>query len=273
LLVAVDLLFLPLKCLSKDLQSVLQGKSVIITGAGSGIGRAAALLFAEAGAKLVVGDRSLANIEETAALVRAAGGDIIAQQADIIDESQVAGLVDLALHHFGQLDGAFNNAGVQMVNKLTQDLTIEDWNSVNGINATGIFLCMKYEIQAMRKSGGGAIVNTASANGMVAQPYSTEYVASKHAVIGITRGAASEALETGVRVNCVLPGMINTPMIADLIKSPEFRPHYDSALARHTIGRFGEPEDVAYVARFLLSDQSAFMNGASVAVDGGYTAR
>lgn len=252
---------------------MLSGKTIIITGSGSGIGRAAARLFAEAGALLMLADQNEDGVRETAAIVTNAGGMAIVRKVDVSDEAEVNALVAATLEAYGRLDGAYNNAGIQMVNKLVEDLTTEDWRRVNDINATGVFLCMKHEIKAMRKTGGGAIVNTASANASVAQPYSGEYVASKHAVVGITRGAATEAAETGVRVNAVLPGMINTPMIAGLLKSPEFRPHYDAALARHTIGRFGEPEDVAFVARFLLSDQSAFVNGAAIAVDGGYTAR
>lgn len=252
---------------------MLSGKTIIITGSGSGIGRAAARLFAEAGAQLMLADQNEDGVRETAAIVMDAGGKAIARKVDVSDEAEVSALVAATLEAYGRLDGAYNNAGVQMVNKLVEDLTIDDWRRVNDINATGVFLCMKHEIKAMRKTGGGAIVNTASANALVAQPYSGEYVASKHAVVGITRGGATEAVETGVRVNAVLPGMINTPMIAGLLQSPEFRPHYDAALARHTIGRFGEPEDVAYVARFLLSDQAAFVNGAAIAVDGGYTAR
>lgn len=252
---------------------MLEGKVVIITGAGSGIGRAATRLFAEAGARLVVADIDLSACEETAALVTDASGAAKAVRADVAKEEDARELPRVALAEYERLDGAFNNAGVQMHNKLLQDLSVDEWSTVNTINATGVFLAMKYQISAMRLSGGGAIVNTASGNGVVAQPYSTEYVASKHAVVGITRAASTEAAVTGVRANAVLPGMIETPMIADLIKSADFKPHYESALARHTIGRFGKAEDVAYVARFLLSDQSAFMNGAAVAVDGGYTAR
>ena len=255
------------------MQTMLEHKIIAITGGGSGIGRAAAILCAQAGAKILAGDMSEAGLAETRALVEAKGGEIHTMKVDVSDEAQVIAFVDAAREHFGRLDGAFNNAGLQMQNKLLQDLTLDEWNRVNNVNSTGVFLCMKHEIALMRQSGGGAIVNTASGNGMVAQPYSTEYVASKHAVVGITRAASTEAVITGVRVNAVLPGMIETPMVEGLIKSEEFRPHYQAALARHTIGRFGKAEDVAYVARFLLSDQAAFMNGAAVAVDGGYTAR
>ena len=252
---------------------MLENKVIAITGAGSGIGQAAAVLCAEAGAKVVIGDLNEAGLQETKRRIEAAGGQAHVVIVNVSDEDQVIAFVNAAKEVFGRLDGAFNNAGLQMQNKLLQDLTLEEWNRVNDVNSTGVFLCIKHEIALMRETGGGAIVNTSSGNGLVAQPYSSEYVASKHSVVGITRGAASEAAITGVRVNAVLPGMIETPMIADLVKSEEFKPHYKSALERHTIGRFGTAEDVAYVARFLLSDQSAFMNGAAVAVDGGYTAR
>lgn len=252
---------------------MLENKVIAITGAGSGIGQAAAVLCAEAGARIIAGDVNERGLEETLALVAAKGGKAHAVRVDVSDEDQVIAFVAAAQAQFGRLDGAFNNAGLQMQNKLVQDLTLEDWRRVTSVNEIGVFLCMKHEIAFMRQTGGGAIVNTSSGNGFVAQPFSAEYVASKHAVLGLTRAASTEAVITGVRVNAVLPGMIETPMIADLVKSAEFQPHYESALARHTIGRFGKAEDVAYVARFLLSDQSSFMNGAAVAVDGGYTAR
>jgi 2,5-dichloro-2,5-cyclohexadiene-1,4-diol dehydrogenase 1 len=252
---------------------MLSGKVVIITGAGSGIGRAAAELFASAGAKLLLGDLNEEGLDHTLRLVRDAGGTVDAIGFDVSDEVSVRALLRRAIERYGRLDGAFNNAGVQMSGQLVQDIRAEDWHRINDINATGIFFCMKHEIAAMRETGGGAIVNTASANGFVAQANSADYVASKHAVIGLTRAASTEAGLTGVRVNAVLPGTINTPMVADLLVNPEFRPFYDSALARHTIGRFGEPEEVASVARFLLSDQASFVNGAAIPVDGGYTAR
>ena len=252
---------------------MLDGKIIIITGAGSGIGRAAARLFAAAGAKLLLGDQNDATVQETAQIVRDAGGDAHAMRIDVRNEGDIDAFVAAAMEQYGRLDGAFNNAGVQMSGKLVQDITAEDWHRINDINATGTFFCMKYEIAAMRATGGGAIVNTSSANGFVAQSNSADYVASKHAVIGLTRAASTEAGATGVRVNAVLPGTINTPMVADLFTNPDFRPFYDSALARHTIGRFGEPEEVALVARFLLSDQASFVNGAAIPVDGGYTAR
>lgn len=252
---------------------MLNDKIIIITGAGSGIGRAAAKLFASGGAKLLIGDQNKSGVQETERMVVDAGGIAHAIELDVRDEDSVKAFVRSAIERYGKLNGAFNNAGVKMSGQLVQDIGTDDWRRVNDINATGIFLCMKHEIAAMRATGGGAIVNTASVNGLVAQANSAEYVASKHAVIGLTRAASTEAGLTGVRVNAVLPGTINTPMVEDLLIDPMFRPFYDSALARHTIGRFGEPEEVASVARFLLSDQASFVNGAAIPVDGGYSAR
>ena len=252
---------------------MLKDKVIIVTGAGSGIGRATAVILAQAGAKVVVSGLSGASLEETVKTIHDAGGEAAAAAADVSKEADVIGLVDGALSTFGRLDGAFNNAGVEMHNKLVDDLDADEWDSVLDVNAKGVFLCMKHEIRAMRKTGGGAIVNNSSMNGVVAIAHSTEYTASKHAVIGATRGAASEARETGVRVNAVLPGLIVTPMIEKLKDDPGFKDHFARALERHSIGRFGQPEDVGHAVKWLLSDEAAFINGAMLAVDGGYTAR
>ena len=252
---------------------MLRDKVIVVTGAGSGIGRAASLILAEAGAKVVVSGRSGAEVEEVAKEINAAGGAAVAVEADVSKEADVAAMVGRAVAEFGRLDGAFNNAGIEMHNKLTPDLDAADWDGVLGVNARGVFLCMKHEIRAMRRTGGGAIVNNSSMNGVVAIAHSTEYTASKHAVNGATRGAASEARETGVRVNAVLPGLIMTPMIEKLKDDPGFKDHFATALERHSVGRFGTPEDVGYAVRWLLSNEAAFVNGAMLAVDGGYTAR
>lgn len=252
---------------------MLSNKSIIVTGGGSGIGRAASVIMAKAGAKVLVTDYNEASAKETAEMIVKAGGTAKAMRVDVTNEKEVIAMVDMAVASFGRLDGAFNNAGVPMSNKLVEDLTEADWDKVMGVNLKGVFFCMKYETLAMRKTGGGAIVNTASANGLVGQELSSDYVASKHGVVGLTRGAACDAAVTKVRVNAVLPGMIMTPMVAGLAATPEFKPHFDNALKRHTIGRFGEPEDVGYAAKWLLSDEAAFMNGAAVSVDGGYAAR
>ena len=175
---------------------MLKDKVIIVTGAGSGIGLATAVILAQAGAKVVVSGRSEADLEQPVKTIREAGGQAVAVTADVSKEADVAAMVECAVSSFGRLDGAFNNAGVEMHNKLVDDLDADEWDSVLDVNAKGVFLCMKHEIKAMRRTGGGAIVNNSSMNGVVAIAHSTEYTASKHAVIGATRGAASEARET-----------------------------------------------------------------------------
>ncbi|MCK9284041.1 MAG: glucose 1-dehydrogenase [Rhodocyclaceae bacterium] len=252
---------------------MLKDKVIIVTGAGSGIGRAASIIFARAGAKVLATDYNEAAVQETAALVGKAGGTAKAMQVDVSKEADVIAMVDFAVKSFGRLDGAFNNAGVPMHGKRVDELSEGEWDRVLDINLKGVFFCMKYETLAMSKSGGGAIVNTASANGLVGNPNSVEYIASKHGVVGITRGAACDAAVTKVRVNAVLPGVIKTAMVNDLLVNPEMKDFFDTTLARHTVGRLGEPEDIGYAAKWLLSDEASFMNGAAVCVDGGYTAR
>lgn len=250
---------------------MLHEKVVVITGAGSGIGRATALILAKAGARVFVTDYDEASAEETTAQVIQAGGTAKAMRVDVTIESEVEAMVNAAVEAFGKIDGAFNNAGIRMTYELVPDLSATDWDRVLNVNLRSVFLCMKYEIAAMRSSGGGAIVNTSSGNGRVGNPYSSEYVAAKHGVLGLTRASACEAAITGVRVNAVMPGMIETPMIGKVTTDPELKAVYEAALARHTIGRIGQPEDIGYAVKWLLSDEAAFVNGAGIAVDGGYT--
>jgi NAD(P)-dependent dehydrogenase (short-subunit alcohol dehydrogenase family) len=252
---------------------MLNDKVIVITGAASGIGRAAAKLFAASGARLQLADWDEAGLRETTETVRSAGGIVHCMRVDVSQEEQVVALVKQSIAAYGRLDGAFNNAGVASSPNLLPDITTEEWNRVNGVNATGVFFCMKHQIRAMRTTGGGAIVNTSSANGAVAEAYSANYVASKHAAVGLTRAAAAEAAMTGVRVNVILPGFILTPMTSPYLESSEFASYRQTMLERHSIGRFGKPEEVAAVAQFLLSDDSSFVNGAALPVDGGYLAR
>ena len=252
---------------------MLKDKVIIVTGSGSGIGRATALILAKAGAKVLATDALESAVRETASLVEGAGGITKAMRVDVSKEGEVAAMVAFAVKSFGRLDGAFNNAGVPMHNKLVEDLSEAEWDRVLDINLKGVFFCIKHETLAMRSTGGGAIVNTSSANGLVGQPYGAEYIASKHGVVGLTRGAACDAATTKVRVNAVLPGVIKTPMVAERLADKEFKAFFDTVLARHTVGRLGEPEDIGYAVKWLLSDEASFMNGAAVCVDGGYTAR
>jgi len=254
---------------------MLEGKSIIVTGGGGGIGRAAAMNFAASGARVMVVDWSADAGVETRDMVRAAGGDIEFAQVDVSDEAGVQAMVAATVEQFGRIDGAFNNAGIQMHLKLLPDLSFEEYEKVIKVNLHGVFFCMKHEIAAMRKTGGGAIVNTSSTGGQMAIPMSAEYAATKHGVIGLTRAGAAEARLTGVRVNAVLPSLIETQMIADLMASDDFAGSSESAaiLDRHSIGRFGKPDDVARAAKWLLSSESAFINGVALPVDGGFTAR
>lgn len=254
---------------------MLQDKAIIVTGGGSGMGHAAAIMFAQAGAKVLVADWSEEGGRSAVEAIVGAGGTAFFQKTDVSREADVAAMVALAVDRFGKLDGAFNNAGIPTRAKLLPDLTSEDYDKVHGVNERGVFLCMKYEIAAMRESGGGAIVNTSSCGGAMATSYGAEYFASKHAVIGLTRSGAAEAGLTGVRVNAILPGMIITPMTQGLMDDPNFQKSLAASgnNDRHSIGRFGQPDDVAKAAKWLLSDESAFINGVNLPVDGGFLAR
>ena len=252
---------------------LLENKVLLVTGAGSGIGRAAALLFAHEGARVGVLDRDAQAAAQTVSAITAAGYDARTLVADVSDDGAVEQAVAALVAHYGVLDGAFNNAGIEMANRLLPDLTSAEWERMTGINYTGVFSCMKFAIRAMAGRG-GAIVNMSSGDGMIGAPYAADYVAAKHGVIGLTRAASCEARYTGVRVNALLPGLILTPMVEErLLGNPAFKAQLDPMIERHSIGRFGTPEDVAEAACWLLSDRSAFINGACLTVDGGYTAR
>ena len=243
---------------------------MIVTGAAGGIGHDASLVLARAGARLVLTDVAAEGGEAAAQAVRGEGGDAIFVAADLANESDIASLVDKAVAHYGRLDGAFNNAGVEQRNKPLDELTLDEWNRAIAIDLTAVFLCIKYQVRAMLASGGGAIVNTASSLGQVAIPGASEYVAAKHGVVGLTRAAGADYGARGVRVNAVLPGIIETPMIARLSSDPDFSAMFDTLRARHPIGRFGAPSEIGEAVAWLLSDAASFMNGAAVAVDGGY---
>lgn len=253
------------------MKSLLDGKVVIVTGAGSGIGCAAARIFAEEGARVALFDRDADGNEETRATI---GGDARAWTCDVADEASVADSVAAVVSAFGRLDGAFNNAGIEMANKLVTDLDAADWSRMMAINLTGVFHCMKHQTRAMQTTGGGAIVNNSSGDGIIGAPYASDYVAAKHGVVGLTRAAACEARYTGVRVNAVLPGLILTPMVEErLLGNPAFEAQVAPMVERHSIGRFGQPGEVGQAACWLLSDRASFINGALLSVDGGYTAR
>jgi NAD(P)-dependent dehydrogenase (short-subunit alcohol dehydrogenase family) len=250
----------------------LSGKSIIVTGAGGGIGRAASVVLANAGANVVVTDIAEENARVTVDAIRSNGANAIFFHADLAVEQDVQSLVERAVSTYGRLDGAFNNAGLEQCAKPLHELTTEQWERALRVDLTSVFWCLKYQVIAMLRTGGGSIVNTASSLGQVAIANASEYIAAKHGVIGLTRASAAEYGARGIRVNAVLPGIIRTPMIARLSEDPQFSAFFGRLKERHPIGRFGEPEEVGEAVRWLLSDSASFMNGAALSVDGGYLA-
>ena len=246
----------------------LKDRAIIITGAASGIGRATALLAASRGASILVADIDGDGAARTAKEIVDAGGKAVSNKTDIRAESDVEAMVAAAVDSFGRLDGALNNAGLQGRYVPLTTMTLEHWQRMIDVNLTGTFLCMKHEIAYMLEHGGGTVVNIASGAGLVGVRGIPDYVASKHGVIGLTRGAAADYSAKGVRVNAVCPGAVDTPMLQEAIRvSP---PPSDSAT--RPMGRYGTADEIAEAAVWLLSPASSYTTGAAFAVDGGYTA-
>lgn len=250
--------------------SNLNAQNIIITGASGGIGRASALAFAKAGARVVLLDRDAAGIEDTATAVTSAGGQVYSIPCDITDEAAVADAVYTVVTKFGRLHGAFNNAGVEQSNLPLHEISSAAWDRIIRIDLTGVFYCMKHQISAMLKTGGGAIVNTASSLGSVAIASASDYIAAKHGVVGLTKGAAVDYGPLGIRVNAIMPGIIETPMIVRASAEPNFAAQFQALRERHPIGRFGQPDEIAKAALWLLSEEASFVTGTAMAVDGGY---
>lgn len=247
-----------------------KGKTAIVTGAGSGIGRAVALHYARYGANVVVSDVNDAGGLETVEMIRNAGGVAEYFRADVSQPSDNEQMVNFALEKFGRLDFACNNAGIAGEQNPTGSYSIEGWNKVIAINLSGVFYGMRYQIPAMLKNGGGAIVNISSILGQVAFAGAPAYVAAKHGVIGLTRNAAVEYSKYGIRINAVGPAFIQTPMISVLDENPELR---NMLIGLHPIGRLGQPDEVAELVIWLSSDKASFVTGAYYPVDGGYLAQ
>ena len=249
----------------------LDGKVTLVTGGASGIGRTSALAFAREGAKVVVSDLNQQGGEEIVRVIEDSGGEALFVPADVSNSSQVRTLVETTISRYGRLDCAFNNAGITVTRRTPMvDLTEEEWDRLMGINLKGVWLCLKYEIPEMVKQGGGAIVNTSSTAGLVGSRGLASYVASKHGVAGLTKAAALEHSQDGIRVNAVCPGPIRTPLTEGVMAANE------GAEARYTsrapLGRMGLPEEVAEAVVWLCSDAASFVTGHTMTVDGGVVA-
>jgi NAD(P)-dependent dehydrogenase (short-subunit alcohol dehydrogenase family) len=250
----------------------LQGKVILVTGGGSGIGRATALRLAREGAKIMIADYVPDSAVKTVAMIKEAGGTADCFAADVSVTRQVEAMINKTVETYGRLDGAFNNAGIEgKMGTDTVTASEENFDRTIAINLKGVWLCMKYEIPQMLKQGVGAIVNTASVAGLVGIEGAAAYNASKHGVIGLTKTAALEYAQKNIRVNCVCPGAIQTPMTARIIDSGQM--NEDDVSAFEPVGRWGQPSEIGEGVVWLLSDASSFVTGHSMVIDGGWVAR
>ena len=251
----------------------LDGKVALVTGGASGIGRATALTFAREGAKLIIADMHEDGGHQTVHIIRENGGKATFVHVDVSQAPAVEAMLSTTVETYGRLDCAHNNAGVtQRAYPSTAEYPEDDWHRVLAVNLTGVWLCMKYEIPQMLRHGGGAIVNTASVAGLVGLAGRSAYVASKHGVVGITRTAALEYAQQGIRVNCVCPGYIRTPMVEYVLQHAGAQTEAQM-VAREPIGRLGTPEEIAETVVWLCSDAAAFVTGHTMTVDGGFVAQ
>lgn len=250
----------------------LENNVALVTGGGSGIGRASALAFAREGAKVAIVDVAVAGGEETLKMIKEVGGEAIFVKTDVTNAAEVEGSINKTIKTYGQLNCAFNNAGGGGEMAITAECTKENWDYVINVHLTGVWLCMKYEIPEMLKCGGGVIVNTASIFGLVAEDAGLPaYTAAKHGVVGLTKAAALEYAKSNIRVNAVCPGTIRTPSI---VRFAALDPQSEEKMIqRHPLGRLGAPLEIAEAVVWLCSDAASFVTGLAMAVDGGYTAQ
>jgi 3(or 17)beta-hydroxysteroid dehydrogenase len=251
----------------------VKGKVAIVTGGGGGMGRAEAMLLAKEGAKIAVTDLDEAAVKNVAGEINAQGGKAVSIKHDVSSETDWSTVLQKTLEEFGKLDVLVNNAGVILYKKI-EDTSLSEWRWLMSINMDGVFLGTKFAIEAMKKNGGGSIINIASVAGLIGNPDASAYHASKGGVRSFSKAAAIECSKAGygynIRVNSIYPGVINTRMADDLRKDET---KYKTAVSWHPIGHFGEPEDVAYGVLYLASDESKFLTGSELVIDGGWTAR
>lgn len=251
----------------------VKGKVAVVTGSGDGMGRAEALILAKEGARVVVTDIDEAAARNVAAEIKFQGGNAISIRHDVASETDWGIVIRKTLEEFGRLDVLVNNAGVIIYKKI-EDVSLAEWRWLMSVNLDGVFLGTKYAIEAMKRNGGGSIINIASVAGLIGNPDASAYHASKGGVRSFSKAAAIECSKAGydynIRVNSIYPGVINTRM-ADDLKKDEAK--YKTALSWHAMGHFGEPEDVAYGVLYLASDESRFLTGSELVIDGGWTAR
>lgn len=244
-------------------------KVAFVTGAGSGLGRATATLFAARGYATVLADRDEASGHVVEAALRKAGGECLFLRCDVADDASVAQALGKTMSAYGRLDAAFNAAGIDGEHgRMTAEATLENWHRVLSVDLTGMFHCLRHQIPHMLKTGGGSIVNCASVAGIRGAPTFAAYTAAKHGVVGLTRAASLEYARQGLRINAICPGTIDTPMNQQL----------DQDLLRSLVesspaGRLGRPEEIAATVLWLCDDGAAFINGQAIAVDGAWTAR
>jgi NAD(P)-dependent dehydrogenase (short-subunit alcohol dehydrogenase family) len=247
----------------------LENKVALVTGATSGIGKATAKAFGVAGAKVVFSGRREPEGKATEAQLRDAGVDCLFVQSDVSNEAEIKALVQTTVEKYGRLDCVLNNAGIESLVKPLHEQSIEDFDKLMAINVRGLFLCLKYEIQQMLTQGAGAIVNTSSLGGLIAFPGASPYIASKHAVMGLTRAAALDYAKQGIRVNTVTPGSIATEMLNRSLSQMGFTA--DDLASTVPMGRIGQAEEIAQAVVFLCSDAASYITGQPLVIDGGFT--
>jgi 3(or 17)beta-hydroxysteroid dehydrogenase len=251
----------------------VKGKVAVVTGSGDGMGRVEALLLAKEGAKVVITDIDEAAAKNVAGEINSQGGNAISIKHDVASEADWGVVIQKTLEKFGRLDVLVNNAGVILYKKI-EDISLAEWRWLMSVNLDGVFLGTKFAIEAMKKNGGGSIINISSVAGLIGNPDASAYHASKGGVRSFSKAAAIECSKAGygynIRVNSIYPGVINTKMADDLRKDEA---KYKTALSWHAMGHFGEPEDVAYGVLYLASDESKFLTGSELVIDGGWTAR